>query len=91
MSTTPKAQPGQQPSKTWLDLVREYFPDAPEDLADYILWNETAFPCCGADHIALQLARLKCREEFLCGGPFWTFEQEMEMAVMAFRDAEGGA
>jgi len=30
--------------KTWLDLVREYFPDATEEFAGYILWGETGYP-----------------------------------------------
>ena len=29
---------------TWLELVREYFPDATDEEADYILWEKTGFP-----------------------------------------------
>jgi hypothetical protein len=29
---------------TWRDLVREYFPDATDKLADWILWEKTGFP-----------------------------------------------
>ena len=29
---------------TWIELVREYFPNVSEDKAEYILWNETGFP-----------------------------------------------
>lgn len=29
---------------TFLELVKEYFPDATDDEAGYILWNETGFP-----------------------------------------------
>ena len=31
-------------SKPPVDIVREYFPDAPDDLADHILWNRTGWP-----------------------------------------------
>lgn len=30
--------------KTWVELVREVFPDATDDEADYILWEHTGFP-----------------------------------------------
>jgi len=30
--------------KTWIDLVREVFPDASDGMADYILWEHTGFP-----------------------------------------------
>jgi len=29
----------------WVELVREYFPDASDEQAEYILWRETGFPC----------------------------------------------
>ena len=62
---------------TYLELVRQFFPDADDDEADNILWNETAFPACGVDHMRLQLAQHKCTMEFLCGGPFLTGEEEI--------------
>ena len=30
---------------TWVELVKEYFPSATDEQADYILWGETGFPC----------------------------------------------
>lgn len=27
------------------DVVREYFPNANDDLAEHILWNHTGWPC----------------------------------------------
>ena len=30
--------------KTWIDLVREYLPNATDDEANSVLWNWTAFP-----------------------------------------------
>ena len=30
--------------KTYLDLVREYFPDSSDKVADWILWEKTPFP-----------------------------------------------
>lgn len=68
------------PAQTLINLIRDYFPEVDANEAGYILWNETAYPFVDADHIALQLAQLKCREHFLCGGPFWTNDQEMEIA-----------
>ena len=29
---------------TWIELVKEYFPDATGEEAEYILWEETGFP-----------------------------------------------
>jgi hypothetical protein len=29
---------------TWLDVVREVFPDADDDTASHLLWNHTGFP-----------------------------------------------
>ena len=29
---------------SWTDLVREYFPDATDEQAGYILWEKTGFP-----------------------------------------------
>lgn len=31
-------------SERWLDIVREVFPEATDDEAGYLLWNETGFP-----------------------------------------------
>lgn len=28
----------------WLELVKQYFPDATDEEADYILWEHTGFP-----------------------------------------------
>jgi hypothetical protein len=30
--------------ETGLKIVREFFPDLPDDPAGYVLWNETGFP-----------------------------------------------
>ena len=32
-------------SKTWEDLVFEYFPEATDEQIDCILWGKTGFPC----------------------------------------------
>lgn len=45
--------------ETILDLVREYFPDASEDEADFILWERTAFPMNSVDGLRTQLAEFK--------------------------------
>lgn len=62
----------------WTALVQQYFPDADESLAGFLLWNETAFPLCSPDHARLQLAQHKCTMEFLCGGPYLTGQQELD-------------
>ena len=31
-------------SKPPVDIVREYFPDATDDFAGYVLWNRTGWP-----------------------------------------------
>lgn len=31
--------------KTWIEIVKEYFPEATDEEANHILWNETGFPC----------------------------------------------
>lgn len=36
---------------TGIELVKEYFPDADDKTAGYILWNETSFPMGGESHI----------------------------------------
>ena len=45
--------------KTWLDLVREYFPDATDEEGDYILWEHTAFPFASVKHIEMQIAKYR--------------------------------
>jgi len=37
-------KPMEVKGKTWNDLVREVFPDATDEQADYILWEHTGFP-----------------------------------------------
>lgn len=44
---------------TWIDLVREYFPDATEKECDFILWERTAFPVTGEETIREQLEQYK--------------------------------
>ena len=31
--------------KSWIDLVREYFPNISDEGADALLWEYTGFPC----------------------------------------------
>lgn len=40
---------------TWLDLVHEYFPDATDEYADFLLWERTAFPFASPAHVRMQL------------------------------------
>ena len=47
---------------TYLELVKEYFPDAGDEEADYILWEFTAFPLVrGEDELREQLQEFKKR------------------------------
>lgn len=36
---------------TWLDIVREYFPDATEEHANLLLWEHTPFPMGGEFYV----------------------------------------
>jgi hypothetical protein len=38
-----------------LSIAREYFPNLPDDALGYLLWNETAFPCCDEPYLRKQL------------------------------------
>lgn len=40
---------------TGLEFVREVFPDATKDEAEYLLWNATAYPMGDIDHNRKQL------------------------------------
>ncbi|APH36078.1 hypothetical protein J5M77_04105 [Bacillus amyloliquefaciens] len=40
---------------TWIDLVRNYFPDANDKQCDFILWEKTAFPLASVEIIENQL------------------------------------
>lgn len=46
---------------TWLDLVRQELGQINGEEAEYILWEETAFPFLGADGIRQQLREFKAR------------------------------
>ncbi len=59
---------------TWLDLAREYFPDANDDELDSLLWNCTAFPVAGVDTIRNQLQHLKDNPGF---DPYAETERQM--------------
>ena len=44
----------------YIDLVKEYFPDASDDEADYILWEFTTFPMVqGEDELRKQLQKFR--------------------------------
>ena len=43
---------------TWADLVRKYFPDADDQLVEFILWEKTCFPLCDAETVDKQLRKL---------------------------------
>jgi hypothetical protein len=36
---------------TWNDLVRVYWPEADDTVADFVLWNMTSFPMGGLRHV----------------------------------------
>lgn len=44
-----------------VELVREYLPKADDRLADFILWEMTAYPICGLDHTRKQLAEIAAK------------------------------
>ena len=41
-----------------LDLARRHLPDVPEKELGWLLWNETAYPCCSEEHLVRQLRAL---------------------------------
>jgi hypothetical protein len=43
---------------TWIELVKEYFPNISDEEADFILWEQTAFPMGGFDVVRQQLQEL---------------------------------
>ena len=43
---------------TSIELVKEYFPKATKDLADFILWEKTAFPFGDETYLRKQLQTL---------------------------------
>jgi hypothetical protein len=47
---------------TWVDLVREYFPDIAAEDAEYLLWEKTCFPLGSLEQVKQQLAELKERK-----------------------------
>ncbi|WP_197023480.1 hypothetical protein [Heyndrickxia ginsengihumi] len=44
---------------TWIELVKEYFPDATDTQCEFILWEKTAFPVTGEETIRKQLKEYK--------------------------------
>lgn len=44
---------------TWNDLVRQYFPNADDEMANFILWELTCFPLGSAEQVKEQLAHIK--------------------------------
>lgn len=43
---------------SWADLVREYFPDADDEMCDYILWERTCYPIGSLEQVKHQLQAL---------------------------------
>lgn len=44
---------------TWYDLVRRYFPNASDELCEYILWEETCFPVGSVEDVERQIRELR--------------------------------
>ena len=43
---------------TWADLVRKYFPDADDQLVEFLLWEKTCFPLGSVEEVEGQLRLL---------------------------------
>jgi len=43
---------------TWADLVRKYFPDADDQLVEFLLWEKTCFPFGSAEEVERRLRLL---------------------------------
>lgn len=48
---------------TWIDLVKKHIPDVTDQQADYILWEETAFPLAGIEIVEKQIQEFKKIQE----------------------------
>jgi len=48
--------------KSYRDVVRAVYPKATQDEAEYLLWNETAFPFAGMDEAAVHHYRFQLAE-----------------------------
>lgn len=73
---------------TYLDLVREYFPNASDDELDGILWEKTAFPLeTREDELRKQLAHFKRATELGravcsgCGKMRWPSQMKYEFCL----------
>lgn len=51
---------------TWIDLVKKHIPNATDRQADYILWEETAFPLVGIETVEKQIQEFKRKQEGYC-------------------------
>lgn len=45
--------------KSYLNLVRHYFPQADQETCEFILWELTGYPCCSREHLKKQLKEAK--------------------------------
>lgn len=48
---------------TWIDLAKEYFPNATDDECSWMLWEKTAFPMAGLELVKKQLQEYKDTKE----------------------------
>lgn len=56
-------QPDAPTGKTWADVVREVYPDADDDLVEFLLWEKTAYPMGGASNVRELLTTLKATQD----------------------------
>ena len=47
---------------SWIDLVKKYFPDASDELCDFILWEKTCFPFGPIEDVEEDIIKLKAME-----------------------------
>ena len=48
---------------TWRELVKHYFPDVSDDLADHILWEYTGFPAFWITNRHYPTPIARCRKQ----------------------------
>lgn len=56
----PKKKPGKS---TWFDLARRFFPDADDELIDFLLWERTCYPMGSVLQVARQLKKEAARSQ----------------------------
>lgn len=50
-------------TQTWKDLVRKHIPEADDQECEYILWEQTCFPCGNKEDVERQVIEYAKRKK----------------------------